>query len=483
MKKISDEQLEIELQPGYKPIAIESGVLILPISELSDREFEVLSYLLFQAEIEDNKHSDYTSISLMQGVSERGRDCVLYKNDKVTGLIQCKKYNGRISRPQVIKEIVKFLLFSTLDDAILPDPSSFEYNLYASNDFTGPAIELINSFKKEISTELNNGKFKNYVNEVIGEYESFSCYEDEAPYETIKDLICKINVTTCNGIDITNRIYKNHHILSMFFNVKTVVDIDSADRMIRKVFDDYGFKVLSDSDLKMMQERIKDISDDDRVNLGMCDLLGFNIEFFRFIKGDRFKRIIQSIANVKTLLDTELLEFLTSRIRDLIYERITERLLKTGKVHPFSVQVANPYLTERLTILVIDGSMPKDLMIKLYPHFQLSDDDLIKSVYKKLHESSERIFNGDFSHLQGDEATIKLKRNLYNHLHQGFKNIGDAKKQFDKDIKLIKPMLKEIEKIISKLFHKNRTVIIKDGSFLDNQYEVNKMMKSIGNIE
>ena len=91
MKKIIDEQINIEAQSGYRPWTIDSGIGLLPFSELGDREFELLCYLLVKNEIEDRKHKNISSISLMQGVSERGRDCVLYHNGVVSGLIQCKK--------------------------------------------------------------------------------------------------------------------------------------------------------------------------------------------------------------------------------------------------------------------------------------------------------------------------------------------------------------------------------------------------------
>lgn len=135
-KKISDEQIKIESEAGFKPLTIESGIALLPFSELGDREFELLSYLLVQEEINNSKYSNIDGISLMQGVSERGRDCVLYNQGKVAGLIQCKKYTGRLTKPQALKEIIKFLLFATLDESLLPDPDNFEYKLYVSNDLT-----------------------------------------------------------------------------------------------------------------------------------------------------------------------------------------------------------------------------------------------------------------------------------------------------------------------------------------------------------
>lgn len=65
MRKISEEQIKIEADAGFRPLTIESGITLLPFSELGDREFELLSYLLIKEEIESSKHCNVDSISLM----------------------------------------------------------------------------------------------------------------------------------------------------------------------------------------------------------------------------------------------------------------------------------------------------------------------------------------------------------------------------------------------------------------------------------
>jgi len=67
-KEICDEQLELEAKSGYRPFAIDSGITILPLSELGDREFELLIYQLIKREIKDGLHtnisSDYLPVTL-----------------------------------------------------------------------------------------------------------------------------------------------------------------------------------------------------------------------------------------------------------------------------------------------------------------------------------------------------------------------------------------------------------------------------------
>src|SRR5687768_331151 len=86
----------------------------------SDRRFEELIYSIYKKKIENDRtwKELYDDIALMQGVGEKGRDCVLYKNGIITGIIQCKKYDTRISKPDCAKEILKFVLYSFFDGTV-----------------------------------------------------------------------------------------------------------------------------------------------------------------------------------------------------------------------------------------------------------------------------------------------------------------------------------------------------------------------------
>jgi len=482
-KEISEEQIRIEAKSGYKPLAIDSGITLLPLSDLGDREFELLSYLLVQQEINESKHPNVTSVSLMQGVSERGRDCVLYKNGVVSGLIQCKKYKARLSRPQTIKEILKFLLFSTLDDSLLRDPDNFEYKLYVSNDFAEPTIAFIHSFETEVEKEISEGNIDKYIDEIINEYESFSSYKENRPKDRTKEILRKIKLTSSNATDLSSRIYRQDNILSMFFNVKTVVDLEKADNLIRNALDDYGLKYLTDDDLKRLQDRIGNTKEENRVNLGFVDFFGFNKEFFKSLKGDPFKEVMTAVANVKCSLDKYLIDFISSKINELVQRKITNGLLLKGKIHPFSVGIASPYLFQRLSSTISAKSMPKEMLPKYYPQLSMTPKELISDISNILCKSSERIMAGDYSELVGTQDLVALKINIYNHMHRGLNNIDDAKSIFERDIKVIRPVLDEIELEIKDLLQDERTVVIKDSSFFDDQDEMKLLAARIKAVD
>lgn len=483
MKKISDEQINIEAQSGYRPWTIDSGIGLLPFSELGDREFELLCYLLVKNEIEDGKHKNISSISLMQGVSERGRDCVLYHNGVVSGLIQCKKMQGRITRPQALREIIKFLLFSIIDNSLLPAPDCFEYKLYVSNDIAETTNSLIHSYSTEVEVEIKSDTISKYIKDVVSEYESFKIFENSLPISKVIDLLRRINVTASNATDLTLRVHKYDSLLSLFFNVKTVIDLESADKVIRNALDDYGLKYLTDEDLKQLQIRISNTKEENRINLGFVDFFGYNKEFFKSLKGEPFKQVIEAVASVTLSLDKYLMEFINSKINELVFENVTIKLLNPGRIHPFSVGVVAPYLFQRLSIKVVSRKLPTELVTKFYEQASLSKKELIDSIAIQLFETSERVMKGDFSQLVGNPEDIQFKKRIFTHIHNGFNSIEDAKTTFSRDIQIIMPTLDFIEEKIGELLQEERTVVIKHASFLDNDDEIKKIAKTLSMIE
>lgn len=482
-KEVSKEQIELEAKSGYRPLAIESGITLLPLSELGDREFELLSYMLLNREIEDSIHSNMTNISLMQGVSERGRDCVFYKDGKVSGLVQCKKYNGRLTRPQVIKELIKFLLFSILDPNILPDSKHFEYKLYVSEDFTEPAISLIYQYKDEVEKEMSSGNVQKYIQELSEEYESFSSIKDNPPIEKVNQLLKDIHVSSSNRSDLSYRICKYNEIVSTFFNIKTVVSLDGADDLIRKALDDYGLKYITDEDLKILHDRISNTKEDKRVNLGFVDFFGYSKDFFKYLKGAGLKEVLESIVKVNMILGKKQTDFVSTEINKAVLMEITTKLLRTGKIHPFSVGIASPYLFARLTLKLVSGDMPKKILVKIYPQSFKSKEEIIAEISQKLFDSSERVMAGDYSQLVGNPDVVQFKKRIFEHIHHGLKSIDDAKKVFEKDIKIIAPVLDMIEGHIGSLLSDKKTIVIKDASFLESGKGINRIAKTIKHIE
>src|SRR5699024_5723911 len=192
---------------------------------------------------------------------------------------------------------------SIIDNSLLPAPDCFEYKLYVSNDIAETTNSLIHSYSTEVEVEIKSDTISKYIKDVVSEYESFKIFENSLPISKVIDLLRRINVTASNATDLTLRVHKYDSLLSLFFNVKTVIDLESADKVIRNALDDYGLKYLTDEDLKQLQIRISNTKEENRINLGFVDFFGYNKEFFKSLKGEPFKQVIEAVASVTLSLD------------------------------------------------------------------------------------------------------------------------------------------------------------------------------------
>ncbi|CAA0191482.1 hypothetical protein [Acinetobacter baumannii] len=481
---VSEVQTKEEIQSSFKPAVLDSSFSILPFNQLGDREFEILVYSLVNEEIKKNLHPHITKIALMQGVGERGRDCTLYNSEGICGLIQCKKYNNRLSKPQILKELIKFALYAIQDNSILPDTNNFKYIFYVSNDYSGSCVDLIFNYKNLILKEIINNEISKFIDQIVEEFESFRTLRQSIPYDKVYEILKNIDVSGVNGVELTNRIQSQPNILHSFFNIKVVVSLEDADKIFRNLLDDYGLRFLTDEDLIFIKERIDHTPTEHRLGFGFVDFYGFSTDFFNNLNNDEFGEILKAAVDFQMLLNSKLVNLMHKKIHSLIFEKVTQPLLFTKKIHQFSIGLCAPYLIKRVVVSMLNGGMPESFKFSLTKEMQKSEDEVIQEIIIYLLSTSERIMKGDYSELKGDEELILKKKELYEHLHEGMQSVEDLKNQIYSDIDILKPILKEIEDKLKELFSEKRTIVISDSSFLGNKERLIKVFnntKKIGN--
>ncbi|MCS6103532.1 hypothetical protein DWV12_14555 [Clostridium botulinum] len=217
-EEIRNEKREIN---SKKKERVYSGHKI-PYEHLGDREFEILIYDLYKRhEIEINKN--FENIALMSGVAEHGRDAVLYKNGEPNAIIQCKhtSINSAMGKSQAAKEIIKFVLYVIDDKNLIPSNGEILYYFVNSNVFKEEAQGLLDNFKDEISKQ---DKLEIWTNQVIQKYEKLK----DKKYKDIKiqmqEIFNRLNVKRVERPDIDILISNQNDILSIFFEVKKVIE-------------------------------------------------------------------------------------------------------------------------------------------------------------------------------------------------------------------------------------------------------------------
>ncbi len=220
---------------GSKPIAYSSKSF--PFNSIDDRRFEEFIFSVYKQKIESDAkfQHQFDDIFLMQGVGEKGRDCILYKKNISVGLLQCKKYSTRISKPDAIKEILKFILYSLVDNTLIPDIKLFTYHFIASSGFSEPASDCLTDFPNEVIKEVN---LKDWCLEIQKKYSaSLSCINVENEYPAILKKISQINVIKVipQELDIELQKDYNQNLIPLFFEVRTVIDNSILEQKLNEL--------------------------------------------------------------------------------------------------------------------------------------------------------------------------------------------------------------------------------------------------------
>jgi hypothetical protein len=148
MDRINQEQIEIIIGNAQKPRSLSN--IEYPLNSLDDRIFEILTYSLFkkrQSKNIDDLNTRFDEVVLMQGVGEKGMDCVLIKNHLISSVIQCKKYASNLSDVLIFSELIKFGLYVLINKKLYSINNNFTYFIATTTGFTEKSILLPGKIK------------------------------------------------------------------------------------------------------------------------------------------------------------------------------------------------------------------------------------------------------------------------------------------------------------------------------------------------
>jgi len=480
VKFISDKQLQEELDTDYMPAAFEAGLSGFPFDLLSDRDFEALVYLMIKGGIERGEYENkYSNAALMQGVGERGRDISLYRNDKIVGVVQCKNLKSRMNKPALYKEIIKFLLHSIIDEALLPDKECFDYIICASGDFSGPAIDLINEKSSHICADYSD--IVKYVSSVIEENEAFSHFAKDVPLDQVLVFLEHLKIKSIGFYDLNSMLHNDSSLTSKFFKVRTVVDNSSLETTLRNLFDEYSLGVPPDLDVKKIQERIRSAGQENRIDLGVLEIFGYNRDFLTFLGGSGLSRLIESSAEIINFLNKKLIEYIYSKANELIFEYITKQFVIPGKVHPLSVSVASNYIMKNAVPEAMKLTMSNAVNAEFDKkgiRFGVSWEEIAEESV----DSIMRFKEGDYSAFPNPDPDRDKRIDLLNHLSNGLNTRDDALRILDSDRVLLDKTIELIRKEIISVVGERQTILIKDFKYFDSHAEFSKILSNFGEL-
>jgi len=224
----------------------------------SDRRFEELIYTIYKQKIKNDEdwNNLFDDIYLTVASGDSGADCILYKNGKARGVIQCKKYSENLTRPEVAKEILKFVLYTIVDKSLMPEPANFHYYFSVSKGFTKPAMDLIANFYEEIFTEE---KIEDWFNDFKRKY---SATLKDLNFPEIKaELFSKFKLLKIQKLipqDLDTELNKEYNIemCSLFFKIRLVTDNSLIKKSTAEILEKINSITIEQSKINLTEKEI-----------------------------------------------------------------------------------------------------------------------------------------------------------------------------------------------------------------------------------
>lgn len=199
---------------------------------LTDADFELLLYSIYRGRASDLQW--YSNARLMVTGADQGRDVWLTKDERPVGLIQCKKVKAGFTRPDTLREVIKFLLNVVLEPALMPDPTDFRFILALASDPASTAADFFDTSQTWLTA--NEAELSGLVNDVIKRYEAFSTLKIETVTPGISKALKSLKYELLRPVDLDALLERMPAVRQRFFKVQLVVAIEDAEAMIEARF-------------------------------------------------------------------------------------------------------------------------------------------------------------------------------------------------------------------------------------------------------
>ncbi|MBB3227242.1 hypothetical protein FHW69_001843 [Luteibacter sp. Sphag1AF] len=449
-----------ELQDGY------------PFSLLSDRQFECLLHSIFSehAAQKNHRYGDFDTAVLMQGVSERGRDCALLKDGVHVGVIQCKRYESLITMPDAVREIIKFCLHALADPRLMPDPETFTYIFAASKDFNEPA----KSFFLSVSTSLDESNMlAGWIGEVVSQYKAFKNIDPAQVLGEIDALLRKITIRLIGFNELNTLMIGHTDIQDRYFSVRKVVDNAEVQKLENTI--NNLTMTLMGKDVRRVLDVLGAVPEDRRIDMGILSMWGYPEAFIqKLVKSNDFKGILFSLMDGKNKLDLQFTDFVVERVHSEIQAHITAR----RQFSPITISGAAPYLVGRLLMRWHRIQQGEVLATIASPR---TETDAL-SVRKRILDSGRDFLKDDWSGYVGEGELLELKKDLARHVYGRYASTEQMAQTYDSEWTTMSPILDAIERRIEKDFPASTTVVLGQTTWFDDEVRVREIFDAMAKL-
>jgi hypothetical protein len=340
-----------------------SAVDILPFQALGGRRFEILTYLMLL----DPPPPLGVTVSLVKASGDKGRDVVTHLHGRLRSVIQCKALDEPLTRPALIRELIKLAVFDSQEHFI---PSSgIDYEVWAPGGLTEPAQKLI----QEWPNSLKDSEAKDAFEANKSEYKTLTNVEwSYCADHLLIEFPLKTNLVSRDGLRLSLEVRNKPRLFAHFFQVNVVFNREDVKASLAEM----GIRPEFDQDILRILKDIESFDKDKRIFLGP-HVFGLSMQHYALMSKEELKLFMEAALKPYGVTHQILLSSLT--------RYVDKRAVELRDSVKFS-SPNFPYLLVRVLHVRMVSRISRNLSLKtLNLRAGLNDDEL------ELTECAERI--------------------------------------------------------------------------------------------
>ena len=342
---LTEQEVDAEFLAVQTIEDFQTGQHQFPYLRLSPTGFELLLYALHKHALQNAPPPAYDDVRVLNEGSDRARDLILYAQGAPVGIVQCKRYDSRISLPEVMREIIRFIFFARLDRALLPKPDGFLYKLALASNPTETVADLFAEPAQILKEQ--NPKLISYIDEVIENYASFADMSAADVLPEVEATLGFFRYELVRPADLDALVHTAPGVQQRFFASRLVVNsslVEAGLATNSAKLDEILSKTtatITDADLRTFQDRIAAIPESHRFSAGFAKFFGYPGQIFD--SPEKLKAFMPRVAQFKADLDAFFVDWLNAEARRMA-EDICKSAPVTVTVHPFARQIPVAFL-------------------------------------------------------------------------------------------------------------------------------------------
>ena len=452
-----------------KPVEMEdAGLASFAYLRLDDEDFERLSYALAKISAPLGIERIWNDAALMVRGADAGRDVLLTKAGVPAGVIQCKRLESQMPLPAVFREMAKLILFASANGDLRFD-SDLIYLLALARD---PARTVVDYFARRSEVEpLKRNMILAAALEVRDTYATLEKMDDATVERLVFEALPKLSIKLLRPVDLDEWMGREATVAVRFFKQRIVVDnqlvsdrLDSFEGLILGLRGDVQkLAPVTDEDLELLREQIRDTPGTHRLNFGIAMFFGFPPEMF--VGRPNLEKRIGRLSDLLQEVHADYTDWVFALARDKAAkicdsaEAMYAPIVARAVVGPFLGYVAKECLS-----VALSGSVMSSIVDRLSNAPRLENDEArLKQAQGDVAAEWGRYLAGDFGQMTGDEEELKLKHLIVAQGLAGIASQNQLEEALEKGVNLLEHRLCDAANSI-RASCKHRVSIVLTGS-------------------